>query len=302
MPVSPSLGALAAVATAFLWALTSIAFSLASLRAGAMAVNRLRLLMAVGWLVAAHPLLGVPLPLTADGHRWLFLGASGFVGLVLGDGFLFQAFVWIGARLAMLLLSTAPVLAALWAWWFLDETLSALQVAGMVVTILGVAWVVQARDGTSGGGHDSRRYALGILCGLGGAAGQAGGLILAKQGMVNGFPPLSATLMRMVVAAAVLWLYTVLRGQSRETLSRFAKDTAACWYSLAGSFLGPFVGVTLSLLAIQHVAIGIASTLMALTPIFLLPLSRFLFRERIGWPAVLGTVLATAGVALMFLT
>jgi len=297
---SPALGALAALATAFLWALTSIAFGLASVRAGSMPVNRVRLVMAVGLLVAAHPLFGLPLPVAAEGHRWLLLGASGVVGLVLGDGFLFQAFVWIGPRLAMLLLSTAPALATLWAWWFLGESLAPPEVLGILVTILGVAWVVQARDHAAGL-RDPRRYARGILCGLGGAAGQAGGLILAKQGMAGDFPALSATLMRMVAAAAALWLYTLLRGQSRETLARFAKDRAAGWYTLAGSFLGPFAGVTLSLLAIQHIAVGIASTLMALTPIFLLPLSALMFRERIGWPAALGTITATAGVALMFL-
>jgi drug/metabolite transporter (DMT)-like permease len=299
--VNPSLGALAAITTALLWAFTSIAFSLASVRAGAMAVNRLRLLMAVGWLVLAHALFRLPLPLFAGGERWLLLGASGFVGLVLGDGFLFQAFVWIGPRLTMLLLSTAPALATLWAWWFLGEALSAMEITGILVTILGVGWVVQARDGTAVQPGDARRYMLGVLCGLGGAAGQAGGLILAKQGMAGDFPVLSATLMRMVVAALVLWSYTAVRGQIGETVARFSRDHRAAWLSLAGSFLGPFVGVTLSLLSIQHVEIGIASTLMALTPVFLLPLSHLMFRERVGWPAILGTFVATAGVALMFL-
>lgn len=299
--MNASLGAAAAVATAFLWALSSVVFTFATLRAGAMAVNRLRLLMAIGWLILAHALFHLPLPVAADGRRWLLLGASGLVGLVLGDGCLFQAFIWIGPRLAMLLLSTAPALATLWAWRFLGEALSPAQVTGILVTMIGVGWVVLGRDGAAGRPSDGRRYALGILCGLGGAAGQAGGLILAKQGMAGDFPPLSATLMRMVAAAAALWLYTALRGQIRETARRFAKDGAACWFTLAGSFLGPFVGVTLSLLAIQYVAVGIASTLMALTPVFLLPLSHFIFREHVGWPAAVGTAVATAGVALMFL-
>jgi drug/metabolite transporter (DMT)-like permease len=299
--VNPSLGALAAIVTAFLWAFSSIAFTFASLRAGAMAVNRLRLLMAVALLVLAHALFRLPLPLAAGQERWLLLGASGLVGLVLGDGFLFQAFVWIGPRLTMLLLSTAPALAALWAWWFFGEVLSVAEIAGILVTILGVGWVVLARDGAAAAPGVTRRYGLGVLCGLGGAAGQAGGLILAKQGMAGDFPALSATLMRMVVAAITLWLFTAVRGQIGETVARFARDHRAAWLSLAGSFLGPFVGVTLSLLSIQHVAIGIASTLMALTPVFMLPLSHLMFRERIGWPAILGTIVATAGVALMFL-
>lgn len=299
--MSATLGALAAVATAVAWALSSTVFTLASLRAGAMAVNRVRLVMAVGWLVLAHGLLQVPLPLDVDGGRWLLLGASGIVGLVLGDGCLFQAFVWIGPRLSMLLLSTAPALATLWAWWFLGEALSAGQLAGILVTLGGVAWVVSARDGGAGHSGPDRRYLLGILCGLGGAAGQAGGLILAKQGAAGGFPALSVTLMRMVVATATLWLYTALRGQIRETLGRFAADRSAWGYTLAGSFLGPFLGVTLSIVAIQHIAVGIASTLMALPPVFLLPLCALMFQERVGWQAVLGTGVAIAGVALMFL-
>ena len=148
--MSTSLGALASIATALVWAFSSTAFTFATLRAGAMAVNRVRLVMAVGWLVAAHLLLRVPLPLDADRGRWLILGASGIFGLVLGDGFLFQAFVWIGPRLSMLLLSTAPALASLRAWWVLGETLSTLQLVGIVVTMGGVAWVVQARDGGTG--------------------------------------------------------------------------------------------------------------------------------------------------------
>jgi drug/metabolite transporter (DMT)-like permease len=299
--VSTSLGALASLATALVWAFSSTVFTLATLRAGAMAVNRVRLVMAVGWLVAAHLLLRVPLPLDADRDRWLILGASGIVGLVLGDGFLFQAFVWIGPRLSMLLLSTAPAMASLWAWWFLGETLSALQLVGIVVTMVGVAWVVQARDGGTGRRDPDRRYVLGILCGLGGAAGQAGGLILAKQGAAGGFPALSVTLMRMIAATATLWLYTALRGQIRETMGRFGTDRSAWGYTLAGSFLGPFLGVTLSIVAIQNIAVGIASTLMALPPVFLLPLCYIIFRERIGWRAVLGTGVAIAGVALMFL-
>jgi drug/metabolite transporter (DMT)-like permease len=299
--VSASLGAVAAVATALTWAFSSIVFTFATLRAGAMAVNRVRLLMAVGWLVLAHGLFRLPLPLDADGRRWLLLGASGVVGLVLGDGCLFQAFVWIGPRLSMLILSTAPALASLWAWWFLGEMLSAGQLLGILVTMGGVAWVVQARDGETGCKGPARRYVLGILCGLGGAAGQAGGLILAKQGAADGFPALSVTLMRMAAATATLWLYTGLRGQIRETMGRFAGNRDAWGYTLAGSFLGPFVGVTLSIVAIQHIAVGIASTLMALPPIFLLPLCALIFKEGIGWRAALGTGAAIAGVALMFL-
>lgn len=299
--MSPTLGALAAIATAVVWAVSSITFTVASLRAGAPAVNRVRLLLAVGWLLAAHGVLRVPLPWDAGGTRWLLLGASGVVGLIFGDGCLFQAFLWIGPRLAMLLLSTAPALASLGAWWFLGEALTGVQLGGILVTLGGVTWVVLAREGGAGRQGPQGRYALGILCGLGGAVGQAGGLLLAKQGAVGGFPALSVTLMRMVSAAAILWLYTGARGRLCFTVRRVVADRPALGYTLAGSFLGPFLGVTLSIVAIQHISVGIASTLMALPPVFLLPLSALIFHERVGWQAVLGTGVAIAGVAVLCL-
>jgi drug/metabolite transporter (DMT)-like permease len=302
--VSAPLGALAAVGTAVAFAFSSTVLTLASLRAGAMAVNRVRLVMAVAWLWLAHLAARLPLPLDVGGERWLLLGASGIVGLVLGDAFLFQAFVEIGPRLSMLLMSLAPALASLLAWWFLGEALSLGELAGMLVTLGGIAWVVLERDGQAAksGPDPGRGYLRGILYGLGGAAGQAGGLVLAKEAVADGFPALSATLMRMVVATVTLWLYTALRGQMRETARRFAGDRPAWTFTLAGSFLGPFLGVTLSIVAIQHIEVGIASTLMALPPVFLLPICYVVFRERFGWQAVVGTCVALLGVALMFLT
>lgn len=299
--MNPLLGILAALATSVVWAATSVAFTFATLRAGPMAVNRVRLVMAVAWLVLAHLALGIALPWGAEGRRWLLLGASGIVGLVVGDGCLFQAFLWIGPRLAMLLLSTAPAMAGLGAWWLLGEGLSPTQFLGILVTLGGVAWVVLARQEGSGRGTSGRHYALGILCGLGGAAGQAAGLLLAKMGAADAFPALSVTLMRMTAATLVIWLHTALRGQIRETLDRFGTDRPAWAYTLTGSVFGPFVGVTLSIIAIQNVAVGIASTLMALPPVFLLPLAALVFKERIGWQAVFGTAVATLGVALLCL-
>ena len=301
--MSAPLGALAAVGTAVTFALSSTVFTLASLRAGAMAVNRLRLAMAVAWLALAHLVVRLPLPLDVGGHRWLLLGISGIIGLVLGDACLFQAFVAIGPRLSMLLMSLAPALASLLAWWFLGEALSARQLVGILVTLTGIAWVVLERDGSTGRSRPDpgRGYLMGILYGLGGAAGQAGGLVLAKEAVSDGFPALSATLMRMVTATATIWLYTALRRRMRETVGKFAGDRPAWGFTLAGSFLGPFLGVTLSIVAIQHIEVGIASTLMALPPVFLLPICYVVFKERFGWQAVLGTCVAMAGVALMFL-
>lgn len=295
------LGELAALATSVCWSFTSTFFTLAGRMVGPVVVNRVRLLLALLFLTLSHWLFGIPLPFGVEAWRWGWLALSGILGLVLGDAFLFQAFVWIGPRLSMLLMSLAPVIATVLAWIFLDEKLSALQLAGIVLTVAGIAWVVARQPGDAATRPHGRTYKLGILCGLGAATGQALGLITAKIGLAGDFPALSGTLMRMLAATAVLWGVTLLLGQARITVQRLRQQPGALRFLLAGAFFGPFIGVTLSLFAVQQTEVGIASTLMALPPIFLIPISRLVFHEQVGRRAVMGTVAAVAGVAMLAL-
>lgn len=294
------IGELAALTTSLCWAFTSTFFTLAGRLVGSVTVNRIRLLLAIAFLLLAHALFRLPLPLQAGRERWFWLGLSGILGLALGDAFLFQAFLWIGPRLSMLLLGLAPVWATVIAWVFLDEKLALLQLIGIGVTLMGVTAVVAERTAPDATAADGHRL-LGVLSGLAAALGQALGLITAKKGLVGDFPALSGTLMRMVVAAAVMWGVAILTGRARATLRRIRERPQALRYVLGGAFFGPFLGVTLSLIAVQATAVGIASTLTALPPVFLLPIGRLVFKERIGPMAIIGTLVAVAGVALLAL-
>ncbi|MGE5221611.1 MAG: EamA family transporter, partial [Omnitrophica WOR_2 bacterium] len=170
------------------------------------------------------------------------------------------------------------------------------------ITVFGIAWVVQERNGGAEAGDSDRRLVLsGLLLGVGAAAGQAIGLVLAKEGLAGDFPALSGTFMRMLAAAAVLWAITILRRQAGTTLHKLTSQPRAALWILGGSFTGPFLGVTLSLVAVQRTEVGIASTLMALPPVILLPVGYFVFKERFGWQAILGTLVALVGVGLLFL-
>jgi drug/metabolite transporter (DMT)-like permease len=296
------LGELAALATSVLFSATSTQLTLAGRQVGSMVVNRLRLLLAILFLVGAHLLLRLPLPWLAGSQRWLWLGLSGVVGLVLGDALLFEAFIRIGPRLSMLMMSLAPILSTLLAWFFLGERLSPLQLLAIFITVFGIAWVVQDRNGQVGEDSADRRIALsGLLFGVGAAAGQAIGLVLAKEGLVGDFSALSGTFMRMLAAATILWAFTLLRRQAGVTLHKLTSQPRAALWILGGSFTGPFLGVTFSLVAVQRTDVGIASTLMALPPVILLPVGYFVFKERFGWQAVLGTLVALAGVGMLFL-
>lgn len=293
-------GEIAALGTSVCWTFTSIFFTLSGRRVGSVIVNQARLLLAVLFLAITHLLVaGSWLPPQANLYRWFWLGLSGVIGLVLGDGFLFYAFVLIGARRSMLLMSLAPIIGAVIAWLFLGERLSTIEIIAIGLTVGGVAWVVSERE-SNGLQVDRRKYWLGVLAGLGGAFGQALGLVISKKGMLGDFSPLSATLMRMLVAAVVIWGLALFHGRAVHTV-RALGDRQAGPAILGGAIAGPFLGVWLSLIAVQLAPVGIAATLMALAPILILLPSVWIFNEQITLQSVIGTLVALAGVAIIFL-
>jgi drug/metabolite transporter (DMT)-like permease len=292
------LGEFAAMGTALCWSFGSILFTISSRRLGHNAVNRLRLVVALFLLMTAHFItFGRFFPIAANQQQWFWFGLSGIIGFALGDMLLFRAFVLLGARISMLLMALVPVFGTFIAWLFLGEILTLSQLLAITVVISGIVWVVAERQNNE---HQRKHYVIGILCGIGGAMGQALGLILSKKGLADNYSALSGNIIRVFVAACLLWLITLVRGKIPQTLVKLSdrKGTAAM---IGGAFFGPFLGVWLSLVAVQNTYVGIASTLIALPPIFLIPLSHWIFKEKISVGAILGTFLAVIGVALIFL-
>jgi drug/metabolite transporter (DMT)-like permease len=273
---------------------------------GSPVVNRTRLLIALVLVSLMHwAMQGELLPIHAAEWRWGWMALSGLIGFVLGDVMLFQAFVMIGPRLSMLLMALAPVMGAMMAWVLLNETLAPVEIIGILLAIGGVAWVVTDRSKEANGGvvdTSSRYYLIGVLLGLGGALGQAGGLIASKKGLGGDFSALSGNLMRIVVSTIFMWGLAAGQRQVGNTVHLLREHPRALGIISAGAVFGPFVGVWLSLIAVQHASVGVASTLMSLTPVILLPVSYVLFREKITSRAIVGTMLAFAGTAVLFLS
>lgn len=301
----PFLGELAALGTSLCFSFGSTLFTLSGRAVGSPMVNRFRLLIALLLVMLLHLLsFGQPLPTAAEPERWFWLGLSGFVGLVLGDAFLLQSFVLIGPRLAMLMMSLAPVLSAVLAWLFLGESLVVIEIIGIAITLTGIIIVIAERSHDSSNTKapiDNRQYVIGLLCGLGGAAGQAGGLVLSKLGLGGSFPALSGNLIRLLVAAAVIWLFAIVNRQLFSSYRTIRANPRALLLLIGGTLLGPVLGVWLSLLAVQNTNVGVASTLSSLMPIFLIPISYFMFGERVTRQAIVGTLVAFAGMVILFL-
>lgn len=294
------MGEIAALVTSFLWSITSILFTQAGRRTTSIIINRLRLLFAVVFTLVMHLiLLGTLLPVTAEPYRWLWLGLSGIVGLSLGDLLLFQAYIMIGPRISTLLMAISPVFTAVAGWFLFKERLSFFQIGGIILALAGVIWVVLEKPAVEDS-QDQKDYVKGIALGLGAAICQSVGTILAKEGLSGDFPAISGVMIRMLVAAIFLWGLTIIQRQVLPTL-RVLKDSRARHPILVASVLGPFLGVWLSMVAIQLSPVGIASTLMALSPVFVLPLSSLVFKERLSLRGVWGTITAIAGIAIIFL-
>jgi drug/metabolite transporter (DMT)-like permease len=297
-------GEIAALGTALFFAFGSTLFTFAGRAFGSQWVNRVRLLLASLMIAIVHVLLLgylVPQGVSTESLGWLSI--SGIVGLVLGDMCLMQAFVMIGPRLSMLMMALAPMFSTVIAWLFLNETLDGQTVIGIILAVAGVIIVVTERTtaGRTSVAVSGREYRIGLLFGLGGSLGQAGGTILSRLGLAAGIEPISASLIRLTVATVVIWIIAFLRGQAGGTFSAIQAKPRASLQLVAATIAGPVIGVWLSLVAVQRTSVGIASTLSALTPIFLIPISYFVFKEHVTRQAIFGTIIATIGTVLLFI-
>jgi len=293
------IGEIAALGTALLWSLTYVQFTIAVRSLGPARLNRLRLLIALGFLLCTHAVVfHTPIPLGVEIERWGWLIVSGVVGFTVSDALLFSALLRLGAHRTSMVTALIPVVSALLAWAVFGERLTATQIVGSLVTLAGIAIVISARPNDD----EARRNGLwiGVLFALGTVVTQSIRYILSKRGMAGDFPALSANTMQILAATVAAWIPAFVRRDVRRSFEALGKGRVLA-PTAGGAVAGPFLGVTLSMVALTRASVGIASTLMALVPVFLLPFSHFVLKERITLRAVLGTALAVGGVAFLFL-
>ncbi len=198
----------------------------------------------------------------------------------------------------MLIMTLAPPMAAVFGWILIGERLEWLSVLGIMVTMGGIVIAMFRRDEANRKMTVSKPLA-GILYAFGGAAGQALGIVFSKYGMRQ-YDPFASTQIRIITGIAGFTLMVTLLGKW-NTVRDAARNPKAMLPITIGSFFGPFLGVSFSLLAVQHTQTGIASTIMAMVPIFIIPPSILLFKHKITMREIIGTVVSLAGVTLFFL-
>ena len=294
------LGEIISLVVAVSWTATALFADEASHRLGSLTVNVIRLVLGsfflglILWLT-----IGVPYPRYADGPTWLWLALSALVGYLFGDFCLFNSYLVIGARFGQLFMTLAPPMAAIAGWIMLGETLS---------------W----RSILAKGQDKKMHFTLplkGILLGLGAGAGQGVGLVLSKVGIqhyeaalpadmpavMGTMMPFAATQIRAIVGGLGFVIMLLIQRQGRHFLEVTRSDRKGVRAAILTTLFGPVLGVSLSLMAVQYARAGIASTLMALTPVLIILPYAIIHKQRVKPKELLGVAVSMLGVAMFFL-
>ena len=301
------LGELISIGVAFSWTATALLSEFGSKRMGNLPLNVLRMALALLFsLVLFWVVVGTPLPPVGSWEACGWMLLSGVVGYVIGDFCLFQCYIIIGSRYGQLFMTLAPLAAALMAWMVLGQQMAAMSIVAMLVTLVGIGISVLGR-----GEHHTVSLKLplnGVLFAIGAALCQGIGLVLSKMGMdhydTEAMPswliPFSANFLRCIAGIIGFSLLLYFR-EGLQPLRHALHDGKGMAVATATTIFGPFVGVGFSLMAVQYTNAGIASTLMALTPIIIILPSYWLFHQPITWRSVVGAVISVLGVSLFFL-
>ncbi|MBO5546560.1 MAG: DMT family transporter [Bacteroidales bacterium] len=308
------LGEIISLVVAVMWTATALFADQASHRIGAMSTNFFRMVLSaiflagLLWIVIGHPY-----PAFADGKTWLWMGLSALVGYVFGDFCLFNSYIVIGARFGQLFMTLAPPFAAIAGWALLGETLSWKSWFAMAVTLTGIAISILNR-GRDGHSLTLKLPVKGVLLGIGAGLGQGVGLVLSKIGMQHyaaALPadapasfswamPFASTMIRSLTGMVGFFVLMALMRKLPE-LRAALHNREGMKYTGLTTLFGPFIGVSLSLMAVQYARAGIASTLMALTPVLILFPYALIYKQKITPKEILGVIVSMTGVALFFL-
>lgn len=294
-----NIGEIAALGTAICWSLSATSFEMAGKKVGSLAVNYIRLITGFIFIsIFTYFTSGNLLPVGATPNNWILLSISGLIGFFIGDLFLFQAYLEVGARVSMLIMATSPPITALLSFMIFGEKLNLVSVLGMTITLGGIALVILSKDADGKKvklTHSVKGLALAFL----GALGQSVGLMFSKMGMGD-YSPFAATQIRIIAGFVSFTLLIMYLRKWSEVRCAFQNTKAMAGITI-GSIFGPFVGVSLSLISLKYVSAGISATITSIVPVTIIPVSILLFKEKVKLKEAIGAAITVLGVAVLFL-
>ncbi len=306
------IGEMVALGTTLSWSIGIFPFTEAARRMGPNPVNHIRLVLAVVFLsflsIIFLPISFIELFTTPMSQHWLWFGASGVVGLALGDYFGFTSFVILGPRIGSIFSTLAPAAALFAGFFIIGERINSIGIIGIIITIAGVIWLTLSKNSKATmKDHEIGNVNRGIIYAILSAVCQGIGVVLANKGFETQLnnkelPFFQATWIRMICATIIIYLITISQGKLKQiTQPVLENKNNGLIYTLGGTIFGPVVGVSLSMLAVSllHNKPSVAQTIFSLVPVFVLPLSYLFYREKITLKSIIGALIAIAGVIVL---
>jgi drug/metabolite transporter (DMT)-like permease len=311
--ITPWLGGLAGIVTSLMWAASATLWGMISRSVNAPAISfaATRVVLASVMLMGVHRIFyGSLWPQGVHQDTIMLLAFSSLLSITIGDLGFFYGIKWIGPRLVMLLSSMAPIITTVVAWFTIGEILSWTDLVGIAAVVGGVAWVVSEQGGKESWGGDPKMFRSGILIALSSTILLALSYVVSRAAM-NGMhfgdgPPLpkiepySAGVIRVVAATVMSWMILPAFGAVRMSITNFVNPRLMPLAILA-TICGLVVGVWTAMITLKYAPSGVGSALMSLSPIFMLPLTALVFGEKHTARAVVGTIVAVGGAALLLI-
>lgn len=241
-------------------------------------------------------LLLFPAPLPTQGWIWRDLILSGVVGIAVSDTAAFVILETWGAQVASSSFCLSPPFTALISWLILGETLSVREWLGLTIAVLSIMGVVLLGSRSKKNNEGRLKYSFWVilLCCLLCPLTQAIGAVWAKRALSQ-VDPLMASFVRMLASAVILVLFGKrLKGITWGNF-RLPSVKAIFW----GSFIGALLGVYLMSLGLSLTKAGIAGTLAAIFPLWVIPISHWYLKEKVTRLEIVFTITAISGVIIM---
>ena len=318
MTVNNYIGEIAALSAALLWAISSVVYSRLGLKIPPLQLNLYKGIIAIAFILITLLIQGATFTGLST-STIVLLTLSGIIGIGLGDTAYFSALNSLGARRTLLLETSSPPMGALLALIFIGEQLVYSAWCGILLTILGIAWVISERNPV----NNTSVSRSGIVWGLLAAIAQATGAVISRFALIQSdISPLESTLIRLV-GGTIIVVGLLLFPSAKQTatkwrlswrsLSIIARQLVArvrCGQALSrveetvevaiAAFGSTYLGIWLQQTSLKFAPTGIAQTFLATSPLFILPIVA-LQGEKISLRAIFGVVISLAGIALMFI-
>ncbi|HJV65348.1 MAG TPA: DMT family transporter [Geomonas sp.] len=285
-----AIGAMAALGSAASWSLGAVLFNRLGESLSSFAMTLVKGAMSVALLALLTLLVGGYSVIGQEAFGYLAL--SGLLGIALSDTFFFAALKELGPRDIVLLATVGQVFTVVLAVVLLGERLPYSGWAGIGLILTGITVGMVA-----GPSEEGRSSVKGIVFGLISVLSMSISVILTKKGLEH-VSTLYATTIRMLAGTLGMLVVGIATRRIGQWVSPF-KESRLLWRFLAAVCVITFGGFWLAIVAFKYTTVAVANSLISTEPIFILPISAFVMREKVTAQAVAGAVIATVGVVVL---